>query len=77
MSARIFQSGDRVEWTVNVGNGDKVLHGTIESIGLDKNEGLAMVRQDGYAKSRPVSYSKLRDSSKTHTASVSRGDGAA
>lgn len=62
MSARRFQRGDRVEWTV----GAKVMRGKVESVGSGKNEGIATVWQDGYDKSRVISINRLSDR-KTHT----------
>lgn len=70
MTKRIYQRGDRVEWTV----GDKIMRGRIESVGTGKNEGLATVWQDGYAKSRVISLGRLRDC-KTHApAAIGGGD---
>lgn len=69
MSTRALQGGDRVEWDAL----GKVMHGTVETIGGGKDEGLVMVRQDGCEKSRPVTYKRLRDSRKVKPATVSFG----
>jgi hypothetical protein len=68
MSERVYQRGDRVEWDV----GKRAIRGRIESVGTGKNEGIATVWQDGYAKSRVISLARLRDC-KTHVDVPLRG----
>lgn len=72
MTSRIFQPGDAIEWTVNVGKGDRIVRGVVESIGRDKNEGLAMVREIGQPTSRPIRIERLRDR-KTHATTPAIG----
>jgi hypothetical protein len=68
MSVRRYQRGDRVEWD-STAKPDVVLKGTVETASSD---GLVMVVQDGYPKSRPVSAHRLRDG-KPRSPSSSRG----
>lgn len=72
MSGRAWQVGDRVEWDANPGN--RVLRGTIETVGGGRDEGIVMVLQDGYPKSRPVSRQRLRDARKVAAATPRGGE---
>lgn len=68
MTALTLRVGDRVEWYAM----GKVRRGVVEIVGAGKDEGLAMVVQDGHAKSHPVSTKRLSPS-KARTPWPTRG----